>query len=218
MLKIFGSFSDLIYPKSCISCHKESTNFCEDCENLWNCEPITSNLDNGKISVTSVVEYNDQIRNVLLAYKEDGDRQAGKILASALLKARQRSFESFPHLLVPIPSSSKAIHRRGRDFMKELCFDVASKSGDQVRSLLKVNRLVKDQTQLDQRQRSQNLVGAFSTTIKNSQELLGAPIILVDDLLTTGATLREADRALCQRGHLPAGAITAAHTPRFRRN
>lgn len=96
--------------------------------------------------------------------------------------------------------------------MLDLCGQVAIQSGDKVLSILKVNRDVRDQSKLSEKQRSQNLVGAFDCVSKNLHLAQSSPIILVDDLLTTGATLREAVRALRQRGVIPIGAITAAHT------
>ena len=101
--------------------------------------------------------------------------------------------------------------------MMELCTQVSIQSGDKVLSILIVNRNVKDQSNLDEKQRSQNLVGAFDCVSKNLHLAQSSPVILVDDLLTTGATLREAIRALGQRGLLPLGAITAAHTGLSRR-
>jgi predicted amidophosphoribosyltransferase len=99
--------------------------------------------------------------------------------------------------------------------MLDLCNQVAIQSGDKVLSIIKVNRDVQDQSKLSKKERSQNLVGAFDCGPKNLKLLAKFPIILVDDLLTTGATLREAQRALRQRGVIPIGAITAAHTARL---
>ena len=99
--------------------------------------------------------------------------------------------------------------------MLDLCNQVAIQSGDKVLTIIKVNRDVQDQSKLNEKERSQNLVGAFDCGPKNLKLLAKFPIILVDDLLTTGATLREAQRALRQRGVIPIGAITAAHTARL---
>jgi ComF family protein len=204
-----------VYPKKCPGCHLPSISICKSCESFWQKPPITILLNQSKVSdlsVHSVAHYREEVRSVLLAYKENGEREAGKVLTQALLKARLGISNNSICTYVPMPSSHKAIKRRGRDFMMDLCGQVAIQTGDKVLSILKVNRDVRDQSKLSEKQRAQNLVGAFDCVSKNLYLIERSPIILVDDLLTTGATLREAMRALRQRGVIPIGAITAAHT------
>ncbi len=217
MKKFLSPLLDLVYPKKCPGCQIPSPGICEDCNRFWQEPPITYILNQNNVSVISVAQYRNEVRSVLLAYKENGEREAGKILIEALLKARLQIASDSICTLVPIPSNLKSIRRRGRDFMMELCTQVSIQSGDKVLSFLRVNRNVKDQSNLDEKQRSQNLVGAFDCVSKNLHLAQSSPVILVDDLLTTGATLREAIRALGQRGLLPLGAITAAHTGLSRR-
>lgn len=218
MRNFWHPLADLIYPKSCPGCHTPSPGICESCKSYWNKTSITIMLNKSNISalnnffVHSVAQYRDEVRSVLLAYKENGEREAGKILTQALLKARLGINTDLSCTFVPIPSNPKSIRRRGRDFMLDLCGQVAIQSGDKVLSILRVNREVIDQSKLNESQRSQNLVGAFDAVSKNIHLSKSSPIILVDDLMTTGATLREAIRALRQRGVMPIGAITAAHT------
>jgi ComF family protein len=216
MRKFLNPLVDLVYPKKCPGCHLPSEGICEFCKSFWQGPPITILLNQNKLSVISVARYRSEVRSVLLAYKENGEREAGKVLAEALLKARLEIVRDSICTLVPIPSNPKSIRRRGRDFMMDLCTQVSIQSGDKVLPILRVNRDVEDQSKLNEKQRSQNLIGAFGCISKNLHLAVTSPIILVDDLLTTGATLREAVRALGQRGVVPIGAITAAHTGLWR--
>lgn len=203
---------DLVYPKKCPGCHLPSLEICESCKSFWQSPAVTIILKQSKVSVLSVAKYRNEVRSILLAYKENGEREAGNVLSEALLKARLEIGSNLICTLVPIPSNPKSIRRRGRDFMMDLCTQVAIKNGDNVLPILKVNRDVEDQSKLDEKQRSQNLIGAFDCDSKNLHLIRSTHLVLVDDLLTTGATLREAVRALGQRGLMPIGAITAAHT------
>jgi len=212
MRKFLSPLLDLVYPKKCPGCHLPSLEICESCKSFWQSPPATIVLKQSKVSVLSIAQYRNEVRSVLLAYKENGEREAGKVLIEALLKSRLGMGTDLTCTLVPIPSNPKSIRRRGRDFMMDLCTQVAFQSGDKVLPILKVNRDVKDQSKLDEKQRSQNLIGAFDCDSKNLHLTRTSHLILVDDLLTTGATLREAVRALGQRGLMPIGAITAAHT------
>lgn len=213
MKKFLNPLLDLVYPKKCPGCQIPSQSICEVCKSFWKRPTTTIFLNQNKLSVTSVAQYRKEVRSVLLAYKENGEREAGKVLTEALSQARLGFSNYTTCTFVPIPSNPKSVRRRGRDFMLDLCNKVASQTGDKVLSILEVNRDVRDQTKLDEKQRSRNLVGAFDCTSKYLN--LAAPVILVDDLLTTGASMREAHRALRQRGVIPIGAITAAHTALF---
>jgi predicted amidophosphoribosyltransferase len=143
------------------------------------------------VPVISVAQYRNEVRSVLLAYKENGERESGKVLTEALIRARLEIVRDSICTLVPIPSNPKSIRRRGRDFMMELCTQVSIQNGDKVLPIFRVNRDVEDQSKLNEKKRSQNLIGAFSCISKNLHLAVTSPIILVDDLLTTGATLRE---------------------------
>ena len=79
------------------------------------------------------------------------------------------------------------------------------------RSILSLRRKVKDQSGLSATERQQNLAGAFAVTEAFDSQI---PIIVIDDVITTGNTLREAIRALKERNLTVLGAATACASRR----
>lgn len=97
--------------------------------------------------------------------------------------------------------------------MQEITESVAREESVKSLDILQHLRAVKDQSQLNSQQRSSNISGAFTTSIKLPESGgLGniRPLIIVDDLVTTGATLVEAIRALRSAGFEVLGAVTGA--------
>ena len=109
--------------------------------------------------------------------------------------------------LIPIPGSKRAIRKRGRDFIFELTQEVSKRSEVPMVSGISIERRLLDQSGLSAMDRKRNVYGAFAVD-KSVQEISGE-ILLVDDLVTTGATLLEAKRALNKSGLSVNQAITA---------
>lgn len=109
--------------------------------------------------------------------------------------------------LVPVPSRKSATRKRGRDFMVENALALADQPLVEVRAVLEHVRRVRDQSTLSSREREINLSGALRAANSPVQENI--PVIIVDDLMTTGTTLHEAARALFSAGYDVIGAVTA---------
>ncbi|NJQ08404.1 ComF family protein [Streptomyces lonarensis] len=153
--------------------------------------------------------YGGPLRGALLAHKERGAlplcRPLGGVLAAAVeaaLAACGPRVRDGPVLLVPAPSARAAVARRGHDPLLRVCGAAARQLRARgrrvgVAPLLRHRRAVADQVGLDARGRRANL----------DRALVAAPpgrrsgcVVVVDDLLTTGATLAECCRALRASG------------------
>jgi len=146
----------------------------------------------------------DAVRAVLL---EDSPLRA--VLASG----------NGPVFVVPVPSSRAAVRRRGDSPLELLTRAAVREVGLARRELivspaLRVRRRVADQAGLDHRQRANNVDWAMQVRPRWRVGIAGVTCLLVDDVLTTGATLVEAARALSAGGAVHVAAATVAATQR----
>ncbi|MDO5710200.1 MAG: phosphoribosyltransferase family protein [Micrococcales bacterium] len=161
-----------------------------------------------------------------MAYKDEDRRDLREPLggllapvmwcaAQAAVNAGARQTGQVSVLLVPVPSSPAARRRRGDAPLATLVATAvgSTRSG---RDVLRVARRVADQAGLDAAGRAQNLAGAFRATALGREQLAGRSCVIVDDVITTGATILEAARAIRVVGGHPVAAAVLAATPRRR--
>jgi ComF family protein len=143
--------------------------------------------------VVAAWEYDDVARSLILALKLRGRREAARHLAAGMAE-RIWSTGSKVDALVWIPGRRADIRRRGFDHAKAIAQELSSLLGIPSMPALRRTGDRTDQTGLGAKQRRANLAGAFTAT--------GVPprVAIVDDVMTTGATLGEAGRALRAAG------------------
>jgi predicted amidophosphoribosyltransferase len=219
------SLLDAVFPAACLSCGTRGALSCARCvETLaghavlaWPRPPPP-----GLPPPWAVAAYSGPCRDLLLAYKERGAIALAGALAVPLgeaVRAASYGARTDPVVVVPVPSARRAIRERGDDVMLRLTRRAASaarRAGAVVRvaPALAHNRRVADSSGLTAAERAANLEGAFVVRRKMRDRLSGVEIVIADDLITTGATLAEAARALRECGAVVIGTATIASTRR----
>ncbi|MGW7818949.1 ComF family protein [Streptomyces puniciscabiei] len=176
--------------------------------------------------VHAAAPYAEEVRTLLLAHKERGalalTGTLGRALAGAVREglgvtagrglgaetgpgvgagAGAVAAGSGPVLLVPVPSARWAVRARGHDPVRRMALAAAAElrrtgTPARVAAVLRQRRPTADQAGLDARQRLANLAGALEVTAGGGRLLGAGHVVLVDDLITTGASLAEAARAV----------------------
>jgi predicted amidophosphoribosyltransferase len=204
------ALSELIFPSRCLGCRQLGIGICSQCRASWHPHIYRSNVFASGISfpVYSAVAYSLVAQKVLLGAKEAALHDADQLIHQALTHSLAYFYSEIGIAdLVPIPSRKINTRKRGRDFILEQTYELSQQPSVQVRAILSHARRVKDQTTLNSRSREINL--SQSMKCANHVEPSNIPVIIIDDLVTSGATLREAGRALSAAGYKVIGAVTA---------
>lgn len=218
---------DLLLPTHCAGCRTGRTQLCPDCRAALATaragpagpQPPPPGLP----PLRAAAPYADPVRRLLIAHKERGALRLAGPLGQALARAVGPLLDGRPVLLVPMPSTPRSVRARGHDPTLRLARAAARelrRGGHPVRAapVLRHRRTVADQAGLTAAQRRANLHGALGLRPGAVRLLTGRQPVLVDDLVTTGATLAEAARALSALGHPPRAAATVAAAVRRRRS
>ncbi|MBW8369161.1 MAG: ComF family protein [Arenimonas sp.] len=157
----------------------------------------------------AVLVYRFPADQLLPRFKFHGDLAAGRLLSQ--LMAEELADAPRPPALVPLPLHPARLRQRGDDPALELARPLARALGLPLRDdLLRRVRATSPQSELDAASRRHNVRSAFSAP--NPRALPGH-VALVDDVMTTGATLAEATRALLRAGVARVDLWVAARVP-----
>lgn len=158
-------------------------------------------LPGSRTLVTAPFSYEGPIRDLILKLKFQGQSLGAKILASfAIHKLLALAYR--PDYLLAVPLHIRRERQRGYN-QAALVVDYMSKLSDipQLSGLLKRTKYTQAQSSLrGYKARQHNLQDAFSLRQGLGRELQGHSILLVDDVMTSGATCRNASRALASTG------------------
>ncbi|MBP2706016.1 ComF family protein [Microbispora sp. RL4-1S] len=215
---------DLILPPRCAGCGEPGSPACRACAGALLRDPAPrppSPPPPGLPECWSAATYEGAARRMILAYKERGRTALAGVLAAALAETALAALggRAGPVALVPVPSAQAATRRRGHDPVRAVAAAAVRRLRERGRTatlapVLRPERRVADQAGLGSAERAANLSGAYGT-VPRLPGLAGGPlVVLVDDVVTTGATLAEAARALRSAGAGVALAATVAATAR----
>ena len=156
----------------------------------------------GACYVRAAFPYEAQARRLVHRLKFDSVRAAAVPLARemALLPAGEEE------LIVPVPTDKKRLRKRGFNQAALLAEHLGREWGMEVSPALVRVSSRRPQTELDAKERLANVSGCMAVSIP----VRGKRILLVDDVVTTGATATEAVRALLDGGALSVGVLAAA--------
>ncbi|MFL0565725.1 ComF family protein [Microbacterium sp. 179-I 1D1 NHS] len=194
----------VVFPVMCAGCDLNDVDLCERCVAELRPDPRARRL--GGLEVRSALVFDAVAARVIRAFKEEGRTALAAPLGRALREAWPSGWDAVP---VPIPASRPSMRRRGYAPVVLVC----RRAGWRPFALLRVVRPTADQRVLGRRERAANLAGVMRVRPGAAARLAGRSVVLIDDVVTTGATLAEAARALAEAGVPVTGAVTIASTP-----
>lgn len=204
---------DLVLPLECGGCGAPSTRWCDACAAAVRVRPdepmvVTPRLDPG-VPVFSLGRYAGARRQAILALKEHGRTDLvvplGDALTTALEHLRTWGIVTPPVTLVPGPTRWSAARRRGGDPVTKLA-KAARSPGRQVVQALRMRAFTRDSVGLSAGQRELNI----ARRIRLRSPVTG-DLVLVDDVVTTGATACESVRVLQTAGARVVAVLAVAH-------
>lgn len=226
---------DLLLGSRCAGCDRPGRLLCAACERALprraaTCWPTPRPA--GLARPLAVGEYDGPLKALVNAHKEQQRfalaRPLGELLAHAVLPHvgdLATTAAASPVWLVPVPSRTAVVRRRGHDPLLRIATRAASwlrtrGAHASVARLLRVVRAAEDQSRLGAAERRRNLAGSMSCPprCRRRHQAVGGTlpptVVVVDDVITTGATVREAQRALETAGIPVAGVSVVAATRR----
>jgi len=220
---LLDATADLVLGARCLGCGRPGRPLCRACaatlpEGAAVTWPVPT--PSGLATPWAAAEYDGTVRSLVVAHKERRVLALRAPLAALLAQSVLAGMPPGRVVLVPVPSRPSSVRARGDDPTYALTARAArilGRAGCETRAarLLRTRPGLVDQAGLDAAARSANLAGSMScpsTGLRRLARRVGrATVVVCDDVLTTGATAREAQRALEAVGvEVAAVAVVAA--------
>lgn len=237
---LFSVAKDLAVPSTCLMCERIVAEQGACCPHCWNairfiskpyCEimgtPFSHDLGKGVLSADaianppaferarSVVLYDDKMRRLVSNFKYSDRTELGPWVANWMVRAGRELFEHSP-TIIPVPLHKARMIGRRYNQSAELSRHISKKIGcdyDPL-SLLRI-RNTNQQVRLSSVARVKNVQGAFRVSPERQAYIKGKDILLIDDVLTTGATVNAASKALKRAGARRVDVLTFARVEIF---
>ena len=202
-MKLYYQLMDLLFPPKCILCRKllskEETDLCGSCRSEVLEYPVRKTKPQFLDSFAAVWYYEESVRGSLLRFKFRGARSYasayGRFVAMKLLQTQPEGFD----VLTWIPVSPLRKLRRGYDQVELIARAVGRELDMTPVSTLKKIRHNRPQSGITgAEKRKANVLGAYRAV--SPEKVAGKRVLLLDDILTTGATMSEAARVLKTAG------------------
>ena len=222
---VIDAWLDLMHGTTCVGCPAPGRSLCAAC---WRQLPRRAvrvrptPCPDGLATSFAAGEYDGLLRAMVLAHKERAAYTLARPLGRMLALAAGPALEPVGvAVLVPVPSRAAVVRSRGHDPMLRIARAAARCLREQGRSVavldvLRQHAPVEDQSGLNASQRAANLAGSMRVRPAAREALArtGAPVsvLVCDDVLTTGATAREAQRSLEESGLRVRAVVTVAAT------
>jgi len=231
-----SSIASLLFPSKCISCSRlienegEESKICISCKEFLRARLVASTR--GSLKLFAGSKYSMQMAHIVLAAKEDNQIAARKILALNLTlslehvsKQMVKNKKQNPSriILIPIPSRKASDRKRGFSHIQLLISEFQIRNMDmslEILNCLSHTRRIRDQSTLNLNEREMNMRGAFFIKKSFYPQIRSAitsntAMFLVDDLVTTGATVQAANSALLRLGARVDGVLASCATDGF---
>lgn len=206
---LFSAAADLLLGGACLGCDRPGKWLCASCRNELVPAVCAVTRPGFPERIWAAGEYSGVLRKLLPAYKDANALQLAAPLGQLLAAAIASMARAGGAMLVPLPSAPAAVRLRGDAHMIRLA-RVAStwlNPAPPVATLLRSARR-DEQVGLAAEARATNLHESMRARSGTAR------VVICDDIVTTGASLVEAHRALSRAGYQVVGAAVIAHTPR----
>jgi predicted amidophosphoribosyltransferase len=230
---VLDAFRDLVLGSTCVGCARPGRLLCPACADGLDPQPgpaWPTPRPPGLTDPWAATVYDGTVRAMIIGHKEHRllalATPLGRLLATAVAAAVDDAGPAVPSadlLLVPVPSRASTVRSRGHDPTTALVRVAAARlstAGRPARCLplLRTRSGLVDQSGLDAGARALNLAGALRVHGRALRRLAhsgrAVRVVVCDDVLTTGATAAEAQRALRAVGLAPVAAVAVAATRR----
>jgi ComF family protein len=213
-----GRLLDLALPATCAGCGREGDALCPACLPAVRVRVALPagtpmGLPDGPpdplLQLEWCAPFSGTVRRALHALKYAGERRLARPLGEAVA-ARWARAGAGGALLVPVPVHAGRRRERGYDQAELIAAAAASALGIPMLPVVERSRATAPQFRLDRRQRAGNVADAFAVRPGGAPPVAGRLVVLVDDVVTTGATLGAVATALLAAGAAGVSAVTVA--------
>lgn len=199
MIKILTKILDWLFPRRCYVCKKTSNSaiLCQSCFEQINILPPYPIKKFNSVKIFAASEYSGILKKIIRALKYHNKKELSK--ESALIMHnfwKKVSDKKDFYEIIPTPTFVSRLKERKYDHIKLLCNDFAAISGYRVNDkVLSRVKNTKPQYKLTRKEREENLKDAFEAI-----QVVNVPVLLVDDICTSGATIFEMVRTIQKVG------------------